>query len=142
MPVRRLCRDRSNETLTDTAPAILTQIQRVNWESGPSPQGALDIIRIAMKRQTRQLAIQHNLINRQLRLADTGVKQITQQHHAPENAQGTQRAERIEGKLGGYEQEVNRWPVQSTPKPAPVTGRGANAGRFRHPLRTQLPKVS
>ena len=98
-------------------------IQGVNWASGPSPHGALDILRMAMRRQPRQLAIQHEIIDRGLKLANTtagqivarNAKQIARQFRSHGNAQGAQRAERVDGKLRqGFQQEVNRWPRRSS----------------------------
>ncbi|QRW12312.1 hypothetical protein RhiLY_11311 [Ceratobasidium sp. AG-Ba] len=127
-----------------------SRIQRVNWASGPSPQGALDILRVAMRRTPRQMAIQHDILDRRLQLADTTAgrvvvansKQLAQQLKARGNSQGAQQAAGIEGRLRqGFEQEAKRWPIKQkqpapkhsssgsrpapkpTPKPTPVAQR-------------------
>ncbi|KAF8603971.1 hypothetical protein BDV93DRAFT_606336 [Ceratobasidium sp. AG-I] len=119
-----------------------SQIQRVNWASGPSPHGALDIVRMAMRKQPRQLAIQHEILDRGLKLIDTAAgqivarnaKQIAQQFRSHGNAQGAQRAERVDGKLRqGFQQETNRWPRKpSQPKGAPAPRRAPAAKRGGH----------
>ncbi|KAG8722737.1 hypothetical protein FRC09_005799 [Ceratobasidium sp. 395] len=119
-------------------------VPRVNWASGPSARSALDIVRVAMRNSPRQMAIQHELADRKLRLADTSVgkavignsKQTAQQLRARGNAQGAQRADIIQGKLqAGYQQEATRWPVRPK-RPArasgPAPGRPQAANRPPH----------
>ncbi|KAG8762595.1 hypothetical protein FRC12_008955, partial [Ceratobasidium sp. 428] len=119
-------------------------VPRVNWASGPAARSAFDIVRVAMRNSPRQMAIQHELADRKLRLADTSVgkavignsKQTAQQLRARGNAQGAQRADIIQGKLqAGYQQEATRWPVRPR-RPArasgPAPGRPQAANRPAH----------
>ncbi|KAG9095481.1 hypothetical protein FS749_010381 [Ceratobasidium sp. UAMH 11750] len=110
-----------------------------------------------MKRPPRQLAIQHELVDRNLRLADTGIgraviansKQTAQQLQAQGNAQGAQRAGMIEGKLhAGYQQEANRWlarptrPQGSSSAPRPASKPAPRPGQkpVSRPAQPQPPR--
>jgi hypothetical protein len=66
----------SQDTQAGSQEPFRSHVQRVNWASGPSSHGALDIIRMAIERQPRQLAIQHDLIDRRLPLGDTNVGRL------------------------------------------------------------------
>lgn len=141
----------SRDTQARAQEPFRSHVQRVNWASGPSPHSALDIVRIAMRRQPRPLSIQQEILDRRLRLADTAAgqivarnaKQIAQQLRSHGNAQGAQVAERVEGKLReGFQQEVNRWPKKTNQlrkgpapraKPAPRAGQAPRKGQAPRP---------
>lgn len=114
-----------------------SNVQRVNWSSGPSRRDALDIVRMAMNKEPGRLAIQQEIIERRLQLSDTAAgrtviqhaKQIAQQLRNRNDMQGAQKADRIDGKLReGFQKELNKWPKRpNQPRPAPGTRPGSNA---------------